>query len=95
MATLVVVGIGGFLAYRYLETSPSPKISLIAVLPFANETFDVANEYLSDGLADSVTYSLSRVPGIRVMSRGSTFRYKGKDANLKRDRERNAMFRPS
>lgn len=83
MVTLVVVTIGGFLAYRYLEATPSSKISSIAVLPFANETSDAANEYLSDGLAESVTYSLSRLPGVRVMSRGSTFRYKGVDANLK------------
>jgi DNA-binding winged helix-turn-helix (wHTH) protein/TolB-like protein/Tfp pilus assembly protein PilF len=83
MATLVVVAIGGFFAYRYLETAQSPKISSIAVLPFANETSDAGNEYLSDGLAESVTYSLSKMPGIRVMSRGSTFRYKGIDANLK------------
>ena len=82
ISVLVVAGIATFLAYRYLEAAPSSKINSIAVLPFANETSDPRNEYLSDGLAESVTYSLSRVPGIRVMSRGSTFEYKGAEANL-------------
>jgi TolB-like protein/DNA-binding winged helix-turn-helix (wHTH) protein len=82
ISVLVVAGIATFLAYRYLEAAPSSKISSIAVLPFANETSDPGNEYLSDGLTESVTYSLSGVQGIRVMSRGSTFRYKGAEANL-------------
>jgi TolB-like protein len=81
MATLVVVGIGGFFAYRYLQNAQSLKITSVAVLPFVNETSDVANEYLSDGLAESVSNSLSQMPGIRVMSRGSTFRYKRTDVD--------------
>ncbi len=82
-AILLVAVLGGFVAYRYVQAKSSPKINSIAVLPFTNQTSDPGNEYLSDGLAESVTYSLSRVPGIRVMSRGSTFRYKGVNVDLK------------
>ena len=83
ITVFAVIAIGLLLTFRYVESSASPHISSIAVLPFANETADPANEYLSDGLAESVSYSLSRVPGVRVMSRGSTFRYKGTDSNPK------------
>lgn len=80
-AAAVVLAISGFAGYRYFRVSGKPKITSVAVLPFVNETTDANNEYLTDGLAESVTYSLSQMPGIRVMSRGSTFRYKGKEAN--------------
>ncbi|HKP68762.1 MAG TPA: winged helix-turn-helix domain-containing protein [Pyrinomonadaceae bacterium] len=76
---VVIVALG---AYRYSESPATPKIGSIAVLPFANETSNPDNEYLSDGLAESVTYSLSRVPGVRVMSYGSTYRYKGVEPDL-------------
>ena len=77
---ILILGIG-LVAFRYFSNKPDTKISSIAVLPFVNQTADENNEYLTDGLAESVTYSLSQMPGIRVMSRGSTFRYKGKDTN--------------
>lgn len=49
----------------------------IAVLPFENigDTQDV--DYLSDGLGESVIHALSRFNELRVMSRNSSFRYKG------------------
>ena len=59
------------------------KINSVAILPFANETADANNEYLTDGLAESVIYSLSQVPDLRVMSRGSVFRYKGTGTDAK------------
>ena len=82
-ATFAVLAVAGFLAYRYLANAEAAQITSVAVLPFVNETSDAGNEYLTDGLAESVTYSLSQMPGIRVMSRGSTFRYKGTDVDPK------------
>jgi serine/threonine protein kinase len=51
----------------------------LAVLPFVNGSADPNAEYLSDGITESLINSLSRLPNLKVMSRDSAFRYKGKD----------------
>jgi TolB-like protein/DNA-binding winged helix-turn-helix (wHTH) protein/Tfp pilus assembly protein PilF len=76
----IAIALAGFAGYRYLHT-PVPKITSVAVLPFTNDTLDANNEYLSDGIAENVTYSLSQLPSIRVMSRNSSFRYKGSSSD--------------
>src|SRR5215468_2133048 len=53
------------------------KVSSIAVLPFVNATADSGNEYLSDGLTESLIGTLSEVPGLKVMARSTVFRFKG------------------
>ena len=54
----------------------------IAVLPFVNLSHDDENEYFADGLADELLNMLSKVRGLRVASRTSSFYFKGKDADL-------------
>jgi serine/threonine-protein kinase len=56
-------------------------IDSIAVLPFDNENHDLDTEYLSDGLTESIINSLAQVPNLRVIARGSVFRYKGRSAD--------------
>ena len=53
----------------------------LAVLPFVNGSADPSTEYLSDGIAESLINSLSQLPELKVMSRDSAFRYKGKETN--------------
>jgi DNA-binding winged helix-turn-helix (wHTH) protein/TolB-like protein/Tfp pilus assembly protein PilF len=79
---VVALALLGFFAYRYIN-SPTKKIQSVAVLPFVNATSDASNDYLSDGIAENVTYSLSQMPDVRVMSRDSAFRYKGNAADAK------------
>ncbi|MGB7203680.1 MAG: winged helix-turn-helix domain-containing protein [Pyrinomonadaceae bacterium] len=55
----------------------------IAVLPFRNETNDAENDYLADGLTESVINRLSRTTSLRVMARDTVFRYKNKDVDAK------------
>ncbi len=55
------------------------KVSSIAVLPFVNATSDSNNEYLSDGLTESLISTLSQLPDIKVMARSTVFRFKGKE----------------
>ena len=55
-------------------------IDSLAVLPFVNAGTDADAEYLSDGISETLMTQLSRVPGLKVKSRDSVFRYKGKEA---------------
>jgi TolB-like protein/DNA-binding winged helix-turn-helix (wHTH) protein/Flp pilus assembly protein TadD len=80
LALLITVGLVGF---RYFNDAPKTPINSLAVLPFVNQNNDANTEYLSDGLAESVIYSLSQIPELRVMSRNSSFRYKGKETDAK------------
>jgi serine/threonine protein kinase/tetratricopeptide (TPR) repeat protein len=57
----------------------TPQITSIAVLPFVNATSDANNEYLSDGLTESLIGTLSQLPNIKVMARSTVFRFKGKE----------------
>jgi TolB-like protein/Tfp pilus assembly protein PilF len=54
-------------------------IDSLAVLPFVNA--DPNTEYLSDGITESLINSLSQLPNLKVMSRDSAFRYKGKETD--------------
>ena len=66
-------------AYFLHGKSQTGKIDSIAVLPFVNATADANNEYLSDGLTESLIGSLSQLPNLKVMARSTVFRYKGKE----------------
>jgi adenylate cyclase len=57
---------------------PLPSIPSIAVLPFTNLSGDPDQDYLSDGVADQLIGDLSRLPGLFVIARNSSFAYKGK-----------------
>jgi eukaryotic-like serine/threonine-protein kinase len=57
-------------------------IASLAVLPFANAGGDPDAEYLSDGMTESIIYSLTHLPGLRVVPRTTVFRYKGSDKDL-------------
>jgi adenylate cyclase len=52
------------------------------VLPFTNLSGDPRQDYFSDGITDDLVTDLSRVPGLFVIDRGSTFAYKGKPAKV-------------
>jgi eukaryotic-like serine/threonine-protein kinase len=57
--------------------SDTQKVTSIAVLPFVNATADPNNEYLSDGLTESLIGTLSQLPNFKVMARSTVFRFKG------------------
>jgi adenylate cyclase len=54
-----------------------PSIPSIAVLPFANLSGDPQQEYFCDGISDQLINDLSRLPGLFVIARNSSFAYKG------------------
>ena len=63
-------------------SSRCPTRPSIAVLPFTNMSGDHEQEYFSDGITDDLITDLSRLPGLFVIARTSTFTYKGKPAKL-------------
>jgi eukaryotic-like serine/threonine-protein kinase len=60
------------------------QIDSIAVLPFSNVSGDASTDYLSDGITESLIASLAHVPELKVKSRNSVFRYKGKDVDTQK-----------
>ena len=62
---------------------PMPDKPSIAVLPFVNMSDDPKQEYFSDGMTEEIITALSKVPNLFVISRNSTFTYKGKPVKVK------------
>ncbi len=77
IAAVLVAAAFGAGAYWLRGRSDGGKISSIAVLPFVNATANPNNEYLSDGLTESLIGTLSQLPNIKVMARSTVFRFKG------------------
>ena len=60
----------------------------VAVLPFVNMSSDRENEYFSDGLAEELINSLSRIEELQVVSRTSSFSFKGKNLDIRQIAEK-------
>jgi len=72
-----------FIAFRRdLPPATDSTINSLAVLPFGNS--DAANEYLSDGITESLIDSLSKLPNLKVKSSSTVFHYKGRNADPKK-----------
>jgi adenylate cyclase len=61
---------------------PAPDGPSIAVLPFTNMSGDAEQEFFADGLTEDILTALSRFREFLVISRNSTFVYKGKAVNI-------------
>ena len=68
----------------YLRSGRAAQIDSIAVLPFTNVGGDASADYLGDGITESLIASLTHVPDLKVKSRNSVFRYKGKDVDAQK-----------
>ncbi len=55
----------------------------IAVLPFVNMSADPENEYFSDGISEEILNALTRVEGLLVTARSSSFQFKGKNEDIR------------
>src|SRR5947207_8442218 len=86
---LALVGAGWWLAHQFLPTkntltprqseaaTNSASQKSIAVLPFLNLSADKNDEYLSDGMTEELLNMLTKVKGLRVPGRSSSFAFKG------------------
>src|SRR6266581_4081892 len=82
-ATALVVAAVAAGAWLYQRAQTSAEIERsIAVLPFENLSGDKENAYLAEGIQDEILTRLSKVGGLKVISRNSTQHYKNKPENL-------------
>jgi adenylate cyclase len=66
------------------KAPPAPsEIPSIAVLPFANMSGDPEQAYFADGLVDDIITTLSKLGGLKVIARNSTFAYKGQAVDVR------------
>src|SRR2546430_158021 len=82
-ATLLIpaIALGPWLFQR---SKPSAEMERsIAVLPFEDLSDDKENAYLAEGIQDEILTRLSKVGGLKVISRNSTQHYKNKPENLR------------
>jgi serine/threonine protein kinase/tetratricopeptide (TPR) repeat protein len=66
-------------------TLPQATVSAaksIAVMPFANLSADPENEYFTDGMAEEIISALTKIQSLRVISRTSSFVFKGKNESV-------------
>jgi adenylate cyclase len=62
---------------------PLPEKPSVAVLPFNNMSGDPTQEYFSDGMTEDLITDLSKVSGLFVIARNSSFAYKGQQVDLR------------
>ena len=79
---VVAVLLAGFFGYRYFSSTGGGQINSIAVLPFENRSANTDTDYLSDGLAESLIYRLTQIPGLKVSPTSTVLRYKGSTADV-------------
>jgi len=82
---LAAIAIVAVLAVIFYSRQEGARVSLhsVAVLPFDNLSADASNEYFSDGLSEELLYTLTRVEGLQVASRTSSFHFrKDRDDNI-------------
>jgi TolB-like protein/Flp pilus assembly protein TadD len=76
---------GGFVFWKInseqIKLAQYQPIKSIAILPFRNESNNQDNEYLSDGITESIINQLAQLPELSVKARSSVFQYKGKAVN--------------
>ncbi|MEP6766390.1 MAG: hypothetical protein ABJB66_18905, partial [Gemmatimonadaceae bacterium] len=72
--------------WRRANTGPSTNIATVAsvaVLPFTDLSPGRANDYLGDGIAETVTSALGRVPGLQVAARTSAFSFRAQNVDVR------------
>ena len=96
-AIVLLIGVGGFAGwYLYLKQTKRidpasldrmaytlPDKPSIAVLPFDNLSGEPEQEYFSDGITDDLITDLSKISGLFVIARNSSFAYKEKPLNIR------------
>ena len=72
-------------AARSNAAKPQPNVATasIAVLPFTNMSGDPEQEYFSDGISEDIITDLSKIAGLMVIARNSSFTFKGRSVDVR------------
>ena len=62
---------------------PNVATASIAILPFTNMSGDPEQEYFSDGISEDIITDLSKIAGLTVIARNSSFTYKGRSVDIR------------
>ena len=65
------------------KPEPKPVTASIAILPFTNMSGDPEQEYFSDGISEDIITDLSKIAGLTVIARNSSFTYKGRAVDVR------------
>ena len=65
------------------KPEPNSATASIAILPFTNMSGDPEQEYFSDGITEDIITDLSKIAGLTVIARNSTFTYKGRSVDVR------------
>ncbi len=69
---------------RSRAAKPEPNAAAsIAVLPFTNMSGDPEQEYFSDGISEDIITDLSKIAGLTVIARNSSFTFKGRSVDIR------------
>jgi TolB-like protein/DNA-binding winged helix-turn-helix (wHTH) protein len=90
-AALVAIGVAawvGWHSWSSSHTAAQPSTvamqdESIAVLPFTDMSEKKDQEYFADGMAEEIIDLLVKIPGLKVISRTSSFQFKGKTEDLR------------
>ena len=82
-ATAVLALASIVVAWNIAHRIAPAEIQTLAVLPFANAETGPDSEYMSDGITEEIIQRLAKIPGLRVVSRNSSFGYRGHQQDLR------------
>ena len=94
-AVVVLIGVAGAVTWLRpwepavepasleLMAFPLPGKPSIAVLPFTNLSDDPSQEYFADGMAEDLITDLSKISGLFVIARNSSFSYKAQQVKVR------------
>jgi len=94
IAVVAAAGLGAGIAaisgvYFLAHKAPQPATTVavadksIAVLPFVDMSEKKDQEYFADGMAEEILDLLTKIPGLAVIGRTSSFQFKGKNEDLR------------
>ncbi|MBI1803428.1 MAG: protein kinase [Ignavibacteriae bacterium] len=78
ISVAVIIGV----AALYFLFNKQKAIDSLAILPFEDVSAAPEQEYLADGVTESIINNLTKISSLRVVPRSTVFRFKGKDMDL-------------
>ncbi len=78
------VGVGSGASVETAAVAPPEDRPSVAVLPFDNMSGDAEQEYFSDGISEDIITDLSKISGLFVIARNSSFSYKGTSPDVRK-----------